>query len=565
MKIKSGVFRVGELESGKARKSEMEDRAVKNEAGESAAIRLLTKVRRRLVLTAWLGASYRWFLVLAGVFAVGLLASRLSGYGAEWFNPWMAGLVPVLSLLGGGIFHRRPTRGDAARIVDRFSQSKDLFLAVSYLEGAAGNYQPLVTRAAETAAQSIRPQVVVPWEAWRPARDLGVLCGAIAAGLLWMPQMDPFGQIQASQQVAEQKKELVESRRLTAMRVEALKKDQESGAEAKESTKAVEALKKLLKAAKPQESKKNQESLAEVQKGLNQAWKKMDAGKLREMLNQGMLGQQFGEESGQQKKFMEDLKEGKTDELKKELSEIKKMAEELAKTNDPIKKQELERKLKKKLRDLQQFAEKKTSNKQMANALDRAMKQLEMATQGEKVDPQAMEALKESLELSEKELEELAKNVGELKNVEDAMKAAQMAQQLNRAGKLDGEKCEKCEGLADYEELLKELLAEMQEGEGMGERGNGRGDKAPENDQASSEFKEETSASAVKAGKMLMSLKSKGEGEKGESTQEYQNLVRSLKQQVTEAIQKEEIPPGYQESIKQYFEDLDEESVPAEK
>jgi len=58
---------------------------------------------------------------------------------------------------------------------------------------------------------------------------------------------------------------------------------------------------------------------------------------------------------------------------------------------------------------------------------------------------------------------------------------------------------------------------------------------------------------------MLMSLNSKGEGEKGESKETYQNLVRTLQQGVSEAIQKEDIPPGYQDNIKKYFEDLDEE------
>jgi hypothetical protein len=539
----------------------MQNEPQQETSGMSEAVRLVNRVQLRMRLTAFSRSVYLWLLVAGLMFAFGVLLSRLTGYGGEWFTVRMAMVIPALSLLGGWLTFRRPEQGEAARVVDRFGNTKDLFLALSYLESAAGGYQPLVARTAEQAARSIRPQLVVPWEAWRPTRNLLLLSVCLGAGLLWLPQFDPFGQIQASNQVVQEKKQLAESRRLTTMRSETLQKSEKENPATKESSKAIEELKKLLKLAKPQESKKNQEELASVQKGLNQEWKKMDAGKLREMLKEGLIGQEFGEATGRQKEWMKELREGNLDELKKELEEIKKLAEELKETKDPIKKQELEKKLKKKLRDMQQFAEKKTGKKELANALERAMNQLQMATKGEKIDPEAMEALKDSLELSEKELEQLAKDVKDLKNVENAMQLAQMAQQLNRAGKLDGEKCENCEGLSDYEELLKELMGEMSEGEGMGDQGQGRGDKAPENDELASKFKDENSKSPVKAGKMLMSLSTKGEGEKGESKQEYQDLVRTLQQGVTEAIQKEDIPPGYQENIKKYFEELDEEPV----
>jgi len=537
----------------------MESQTDRPQSEISEAMRLVNRVQARMRLTALSWAVYLWLVALGLVFVVGVVASRLTGYWSEWFDVRMALVIPAVSLLGGWLTFRRPKQGDAARIVDRFSNTKDLFLALSYLESAAGGYQPLVTKAAENAAKEIRPQLVVPWHAWRPTRNLLLLCACLAAGMIWLPQFDPFGQIQASNQVMEEKKQLVESRRLTSMRTEALKKNEKENPASKETSKAIEELKKLLKAAKPQESRKNQQELASVQKGLNQEWKKMDAGKLREMLSQGMIGQEFGEASGRQKEWMKELREGKMDELKKELEAIKEMVKELAETKDPVKKQELEQKLKKKMRDLQQFAEKKTSKKELANALDRAMKQLGMATKGDKIDPEAMQALKESLELTEKEMDQLAKDVNDLKKVEDAMEVAQLAQQLNRAGKLDGEKCENCDGLADYEELLRELMGEMAEGDGLGGEGQGRGDKAPENDELASKFKDENSTSPVKAGKMLMSLNSKGEGEKGESKETYQNLVRTLQQGVSEAIQKEDIPPGYQDNIKKYFEDLDEE------
>ena len=95
------------------------------------------------------------------------------------------------------------------------------------------------------------------------------------------------------------------------------------------------------------------------------------------------------------------------------------------------------------------------------------------------------------------------------------------------------------------------------EGQGLGGRGIGRGGEAPENDSVESGFKSEQSKSAVVAGKMLLSMQQKGEAEKGDVVRDYKNLLQTVKQGAMEALNTEQIPPGYHDGIKGYFDALE--------
>ncbi|MBC8112896.1 MAG: hypothetical protein H7062_00825, partial [Candidatus Saccharimonas sp.] len=167
-----------------------------------------------------------------------------------------------------------------------------------------------------------------------------------------------------------------------------------------------------------------------------------------------------------------------------------------------------------------------------------------------------------SLELSQAEVQELEQAMKDLKELEQALKTIQQAKKLNEGEKLDGAKAGECKTLADYEALYAQLLAEggaeeEKEGEGMGERGFGKGGEAPEDDSVETGFKSEQSKSAVVAGKMLMSMQQKGEAEKGEVVRDYKALLTTVKQGAMEALNTEQIPPGYHEGIKSYFDALE--------
>ena len=122
--------------------------------------------------------------------------------------------------------------------------------------------------------------------------------------------------------------------------------------------------------------------------------------------------------------------------------------------------------------------------------------------------------------------------------------------------------------MADFEKLFAEKMAGLGQGGEPGENagmgpGIGNGAKRPENDATKTGFKTEKSNSQLTGGKMLLEWKTKEVGETGARSEEYRTSVQRVKQGVSEAIQQEQVPPGYHEAIKKYFDSLPEK--PAEK
>ena len=108
-----------------------------------------------------------------------------------------------------------------------------------------------------------------------------------------------------------------------------------------------------------------------------------------------------------------------------------------------------------------------------------------------------------------------------------------------------------------YQQLTEQLGQQMSEGDGTGNRGFGKGGEVPEDDSVKTKFTSEISKSALTAGKVLLSLKTKGQSDSGDARQNYRKSVKAIKQGVSEAIDKEEIPKGYIEGIKKYFNSLE--------
>lgn len=160
------------------------------------------------------------------------------------------------------------------------------------------------------------------------------------------------------------------------------------------------------------------------------------------------------------------------------------------------------------------------------------------------------------------EMEQLAQLLRDLKSLEEALKALQLAKALNAKGKLDGELCEGLGSLAEFAELYRRLLAGRaagyKPGSGLGMKGPGQGEggRAPEKE-TDTDFKPEQSRSALQAGKILMKWKTHGLSDSGEAKEEYQDSLTKVKQGVSEAILHEQVPPGYHESIKKYFDTME--------
>ncbi len=98
---------------------------------------------------------------------------------------------------------------------------------------------------------------------------------------------------------------------------------------------------------------------------------------------------------------------------------------------------------------------------------------------------------------------------------------------------------------------------------GKGQGGGVVGEKAGEPEG----FVPERSQSALQAGKMLLEWKS-DEREvtpTGQSPEERDRALRLLQGSVGEAIRAEQVPPGYHEAIKRYFDEMKPEKRPTEK
>jgi hypothetical protein len=546
-----------------------------NESVAERAIALLARVQARLRTISFARSFYRASLaaILLGVIAV--TAVRLLGLvaPADQRPEWLLA-IPFASLIIAGLFYRRVEKTSAARAIDDHAKTRDLFLTLSTLSSSAGEFQPLVAQSAQKVAERIAPEVVVPY---RFARPLGKLIAAAAVFALLvqlLPQLDPFGKVEASLKAEAQKKELAEMRRAAKIRKEELEKkirvDEENS---KELDNQVEGLKSALRAMKPKEQQANSKVLQTKKNELGDQWKMASTEELRKLLSQQAQEQQFGGARSQKmNEWLKDLQEGRSDQLQKEMQKAEETMQAMMEAKTAEEREKLASQLKRELQDLKKFASEKASSKELTAALDKAIKALEAAKQGQKnsdgsksdeqMTQEAMEALKESMELSKTELQELARNAGDLKKLEEALKTLQQAEQLNQQGQLDGEQCEGCQTLAEYAEMYRQMMGENPgEGEGTGNPGFGKGGQAPEDDSDPEGYKDEKTKTQVQAGKVLLSIKTKEYAtEKDfnpEDLRQYEESVSAIKSGVQAAIEGEQVPPGYVDGIKGYFDRID--------
>ncbi|WP_339728185.1 hypothetical protein [uncultured Gimesia sp.] len=521
---------------------------------------LIERVQRRLSLALWGRALFISFVYVLTAYLALLLFSRFSGYLREWFPPESLGVVLIGTLVLSFVLFRKPEKEQAARLIDQNQGTKDLFLTVTMLEQAIGNYKPLVIQDAEKKAAKIQPAAIVGFE-WQ--KRLATSCaGALVLFLVleYAPQLDPFGEVQAAEVEQEKAKEFQNTKKATKARLAELKnKDTgESDEESKNVKMAVQNLKSDFRKMKPGKKQENSKALAGHQKSLGGKWRKIAEEKMKSLMMKANQSQKFGGMSKNEgmKKWSKELQEGSTQSLMKEMDELKEQLQRLAKETDPVKREQLKNEIQKKMKEMESFAREQTNSKAMAAALKRAMKQMQMAqSKGIKADEAFKEAM-QSMDLAKMELKEIAQSAKDMKKLEEALKVLQMAKKVNDKSGLDGEACENCMTLEDYEELYAQMMGDMP-GDGTGGEGQGSGGKVDEDDTGDKGFKTEKSKSAITAGKVLLSFKTKGLSDRGEAEKKYNKLYTDLKQGMSEAIMQEQIPPGYHDGIKKYFNSIE--------
>lgn len=541
---------------------------------------LLSRVRSRLQITSVARALLISTTVVLGAGLLVVLAIRLLGLipRADEQYLWLLAL-PAIAVLAAAIFHRRIEQQSAARAVDQYANTKDLFLTLSSLSDSAGEYQPLVATSAEERAEKIAAGEVVPFGVDQRVAVPAVFAGLLTLLILFCPQLDPFGRVEAATKVEEQKKEIEAIRHEAKKRTDRLKKEIERSEEnAEEINNKIGEMKKDFRKMKPKKVESNTKVLDEHRMELGDLWKTAAQNEqLRRMMNEPISGQRLGTRSEKMNEWLKELQEGKSDKLKQALDKAQQTMEKMLKAETPEEREKLANELQKDLQDLQRFSKNKAGSKALTDALSKALKSLqaskkqpgEKGEQGEQseLNAEAMEALKESLELSEKEMEQLANSAKEMKKLEDALKTLQQAQQLNQKQQLDGSKCEGCETLQDYAELYAQLMGQ---GAGDGEKdrneggggGVGKGGETPEDDSDPEGYKTEKEKPQIRAGKILLSIKTREYAEEKdfdpEKMRQYQKSLSSLKSSVQSAIDSEEIPPGYVEGIKGYFDKIED-------
>ncbi len=323
--------------------------------------------------------------------------------------------------------------------------------------------------------------------------------------------------------------------------------------------KALESLQSSFQQFKPGQAKQNLERLSAHQKEIGEIFRKLNSGELRKLFD-GLQGdQQLGQMHDQElfRQMQRELQAGSSEKLQGELAKVAENIKKLGQSTDPVERSELQRQVQKQLKELSDFAATKTGSQALNAALQRAAQQLEAAKQ-QGLSKEALDALQESLEVAEKEAQQLAQSARDLKSLEDALKLISMAKQAKGEPAQGEEGAEGELSLSDYAELYAELMRQYQQMEGTGGEGQGNSESVPEDESAVTGFVDEKSKSAIQKGKILLSMKSKGLSDAGDVKDEnYKRIVGEIRQSLDDVINQEEIPPGYVEGIKKYFDSIE--------
>ncbi len=549
--------------------------------------RLLERVATRhrvAVLGLW---TYRFVLIFSAVYIVGLLCARVFVWlSNDMFNWMTVGVVPCAAVVAALFAHRGLKMADAARLVDLRMDAKDLYLTTATMHGgdgageAPGQYKPLVSAAAEQRAGDIRPQTVVPFD-WSPntTRALGALL--LAVGLTFIPVFDVFGSEEERLQEERQIAELNKDKQIAVKKAAELKRQAVEAKHSQDVERVLDDLRKTFNQMKPQERELNQRKLAEQRKVVNDKWK--DVQKERQErdkeANGGTLPRGFDTfvNKALTKKFKDELDQGSTDSLEQQFKQMRDTLDKIANAKTKEEEQQAKQELRQQMQQMKDFAQGQPGGQQMAQALDKALQQLQAGNE-EGAKQAAMDALQQQMNLSEQQMKQMAQQARNLQSLKQAMEAIQNAQQANKGQQdgqgLDGKECANCKTMADYAKLYNELMQgqgqqgqggseqAQNDGQGSGGRGQGKGEVS-EDDSAQSNFVTRKSKSHVQAGKILLKWKSDELASGGQSELDFQEAARKLQDGVPEALVQEQVPPGYHEVIKKYFDSLERNAKPA--
>lgn len=541
-------------------------------AGTLAAMPSPDPVARLLDAVAWrerLARAARaggWALLLALVLVTVLLVLHrlLGGWG--WRESWWWLLLPAIATAVAAIAAGRGIdRRQAAALTDRASGSKDLFITALAVSTVPGGFATVVVDQAAARAATMNPRNLRPWQPRLGAAWCGGAALLLAAAWWLTPEADPFGRRVEALAQAERRERLEASQQALAARKEAVqtRRDEAAQPHSSEVQQGLDALVAQLQAARPERKDANEAGLREVQHALATLHGERQEQRLADELARRSQGQQLGDSD--LRRLAEAVKKGDAQPLAQALEELQQMREQLggADLQSPEGQRAL-RKLRRQIEDLHTLAQQELGDPALAEDLKEALAQLDLARFPD-LTPDALDAVQESLQQAGLDGEQLAQAMRDLRALEQAQQLAQQARERNQQGKLGEGECQACagQGMAAYAELYAQLTAEGRTaGEGQGEGGGmqgpgqGQGGEAPEDDSQATGFTPEEVKTQLHAGRMLMEWETKGLGEKGEAVQGWRQNVQAVQQDLSEAILHEQVPAGYHDQIRSYFDSL---------
>lgn len=546
----------------------------------------------------WLGAAC----------LVALLIRRLCGVGPDWFVAEVLVVPPVLAVLIAFGTANKPTVVEAARSIDMTCRADDLFLTLAQLRSSGGGYEVVVAEQAEQLAAGIRPSEIVPWRWQRPAGRLAVGATVFVLAVAFLPQLDPFGAAESANTTVAVRRDLEESRRATSIRAAELTARREPAVLADGADESLAELAAELRRLTDDRSAVGLQDLESRQRSVEARWREArNDNSVARLLENAQANQFLGQADNESRQWTEELAEGQTDSLDEAFESLQDQLEELASSADDVDRQERERQARKQIAELQRFAGNQLESQFAETAMKRAMSQLDSMRLDPELKSEAAAAARESIDLAQQEMHEIAQKAEQLASLEQALNAIQSAKQLAQSGddkpgqsdeariqefvdqyaKMQGE-----EGKDDSE------YDQRGENEGMpkspgpqvastdGQSGSkddaqsgatsqgraadrssngssGKGDgraAAKENDRAETAFRDARETLSLDENRRLLTMRRQGLSEAGEVSEEYRELVRSLQKRVSTAIEVEEIPPGYVSGIRRYFDSLDQSS-----
>ena len=538
----------------------------------SPSKRLIAQVRQRLSKRTIATRFFIDFCVIAGIFAVVVLTCNLLGLIPENFfkeNLELVAIVPVLSFALTLVFHQRTDSRDAARLIDQRMDKKDLYLTLSTLDTAPGEYQDMVVSQANDQANAIRPETVVIFHPWPKLAKSCIILLSLVLLARYTPSYDMFGNQAEAEKEKQLLKEVKKIKAETIKKTNQLKQKRPKQKNSEKINNFSDQTKKAFSMLKRKHKDQNRKNLHNKLKSAQNMQKKMkdEFNKRKRMARNN---RRFGEgQDALSKKWQKSLESGKVPEsLKKTIADIKKLAEQAKNETDPEKKKAIMQQLSKAMSKINKLANAQVGSPELSQSIKEAMQNLSMP-EGQELSQEAMEQLVKSMELAQEQLEQIAQSARDMEDLEKMMKTLKDAMQANQKKKdgLDKSDCESCMSMEDYEALFKKLCEGQGEGGGQGGEGQGKGNDAEENKDLKMASKYQRTRTQLTRGKILSTKSTKAVARSGEAQKNYISDSTRITQKIDEVMAIERIPAGYAPLLKGYFKDkaIDEKDTDSTK